>query len=35
MREGLHDLDAALDQNVGPAAVIAGDAADQDAERAP
>src|SRR5712671_1986907 len=33
MREGLDDLDAALDQDVGPAAVIAGDAADQDAER--
>src|SRR5947208_4915575 len=33
MREALDDLDAALDQDVGPAAVIAGDAADQDAER--
>src|SRR6266566_1490744 len=32
MREGLDDLDAALDQDVGPAAVITGDAADQDAE---
>src|SRR5581483_6330968 len=32
MREGLDDLDAALDQHVGPAAVIAGNAADQDAE---
>src|SRR3984893_3344339 len=32
MREGLDDLDAALDQDVGPAAVIAGDAADHDAE---
>src|SRR5438132_526729 len=32
MREGLDDLDAALDQDIGPAAVIAGDAADQDAE---
>ena len=33
MREALDHLDAALDQDVGPAAVIAGDAADQDAER--
>src|SRR5712671_4673062 len=33
MREGLDDLDEALDQDVGPAAVIAGNAADQDAER--
>src|ERR1700724_648524 len=33
MRAGLDPLDAALDQDVGPAAVIAGDAANQDAER--
>src|SRR5207248_10424245 len=33
MREGLDHFDAALDQDVGPAAVIAGNAADQDAER--
>src|SRR5215472_18489884 len=33
MREALDDLDAALDQDVGPAAVIAGDAADHYAER--
>src|SRR5947209_110354 len=33
MRKRLDHLDAALDQNVGPAAVVAGDAADQDAER--
>src|ERR1051325_3201047 len=33
MREALDHLDAALDQDVGPAAVIAGNAADQDAER--
>src|SRR5258707_13280980 len=32
MREGLDDLDQALDQNVDPAPVIAGDAADDDAE---
>jgi len=32
MREGLDDLDAALDQHVGPAAVIARDSADHDAE---
>src|SRR5271167_3252156 len=33
MRERLHDLDAALDHDVGPAAVIPGDATDDDAER--
>src|SRR5271155_2469484 len=32
MREGLDDLDAALDQHVDPAAVIPGDTADYDAE---
>src|SRR5229473_142909 len=33
MREGLDHLDAALDQDVCPATVIAGNAADHDAER--
>src|SRR4051812_26956806 len=32
MRERLDDLDPALDQHVGPAAVIPGNAADHDAE---
>jgi hypothetical protein len=33
VRERLHDLDEALDHHVGPATVIPGDAADNDAER--
>ena len=32
MREGLDNLHAALDHDIAPAAVIAGDAADDDAE---
>src|SRR5713101_3186748 len=32
MRKGLDHFDDTLDQHVGPAAVITGDAADQDAE---